>query len=575
MSASNVDIMLALLGSDDDENVEDTRDAVSSAPAVESRPAAKSEVAQAPPVKPASTPAFAKATGAKQDIHVDPVTRWRIVNRYTSSDIVEMKVRPMTIVPFAHVRRQATAPNDQNWALFGVIVSRNAKTTANGKKFLVWNLTDLKENTMKLLLFDKAANDLWLSATEGCVVCVANPEVLPDRGSDRGSASPAISITEMDQVLLIGQAMDFGTCKGRRKDGNQCTMPIDRSKGDYCVFHVKAAYKKMSNARMDLQHGGARNDFRSNHPAIRSKMAGVSVGGRYVPVCTREARVKRKQPDTPSVSVADAKENGLVCMQRSNSARKPIVNASTGRPLYLEKQIATSASNRPVLGRGMDGDDDDIDLDVTTSMKRAIVALGGRPVAKRDPNSAALATELDAMKGDVSRRSSDQLRQRFISTPPASRKLFGNLTMDSAEGQAILAQKSTNQHLVEKEDHDRLESRMDFMEQKEQLAEKMQTIRSQDVKTFICMQCHTTLQKQSEYCRSQGHKPLEAIAKKRFFKCRICHSRQDVLGKLEPDTNCTRCGQRDWARTSLYKGKDCVQLNDKLRITNEKKQFRE
>lgn len=38
----------------------------------------------------------------------------------------------------------------------------------------------------------------------------------------------------------------------------------------------------------------------------------------------------------------------------------------------------------------MDGDDDDIDLDVTTSMKRAIVALGGRPVAKRDPNSAAL-----------------------------------------------------------------------------------------------------------------------------------------------------------------------------------------
>lgn len=68
---------------------------------------------------------------------------------------------------------------------------------------------------------------------------------------------------------------------------------------------------------------------------------------------------------------------------------------------------------------------------------------------------------------------------------------------------------------------------MDFMEQKEQLAEKMQTIRSQDVKTFICMQCHTTLQKQSEYCRSQGHKPLEAIAKKRFFKCRICHSRQE------------------------------------------------
>lgn len=40
-------------------------------------------------------------------------------------------------------------------------------------------------------------------------------------------------------------AMDYGLCKGKRKDGKPCTMPVNKAEGGgYCEFHVVAAFNR-------------------------------------------------------------------------------------------------------------------------------------------------------------------------------------------------------------------------------------------------------------------------------------------------------------------------------------------
>ena len=40
-------------------------------------------------------------------------------------------------------------------------------------------------------------------------------------------------------------AMDYAICKGKRKDGKPCTMPVNKTQGGgFCEFHVVAAFNR-------------------------------------------------------------------------------------------------------------------------------------------------------------------------------------------------------------------------------------------------------------------------------------------------------------------------------------------
>lgn len=40
-------------------------------------------------------------------------------------------------------------------------------------------------------------------------------------------------------------SMDYGLCKGKRKDGKPCTMPVNKTEGGgFCEFHVVAAFNR-------------------------------------------------------------------------------------------------------------------------------------------------------------------------------------------------------------------------------------------------------------------------------------------------------------------------------------------
>lgn len=56
--------------------------------------------------------------------------------------------------------------------------------------------------------------------------------------------------------------MDYALCKGKRKDGKPCTMPVDKSQGGYCEYHVVAAFNRSQ--RQGKQEIARRNNNGNN-----------------------------------------------------------------------------------------------------------------------------------------------------------------------------------------------------------------------------------------------------------------------------------------------------------------------
>lgn len=90
-------------------------------------------------------------------------------------------------------------------------------------------------------------------------------------------------------------AMDYGLCKGKRKDGGACTMPVNKAEGGgYCEFHVVAAFNRAQRKdplRNSSKGGiGSSNSNKSNTNSKLNNTAnflasGDGMRGLSAPVC--------------------------------------------------------------------------------------------------------------------------------------------------------------------------------------------------------------------------------------------------------------------------------------------------
>uniref|UniRef100_A0A0E0LYG8 Uncharacterized protein n=1 Tax=Oryza punctata TaxID=4537 RepID=A0A0E0LYG8_ORYPU len=71
----------------------------------------------------------------------------------------------------------------------------------------------------------------------------------------------SVSAASVGQMMKMGVSVDFGICKGKRKDGIGCTIAINKRKGSYCKFHsslrstdIKSS-RKYSTGRVELKGG--------------------------------------------------------------------------------------------------------------------------------------------------------------------------------------------------------------------------------------------------------------------------------------------------------------------------------
>lgn len=116
-------------------------------------------------------------------------------------------------------------------------------------KFMVLRLTDLKWE-IDLFLFDTGFDQFW-KLTEGTVIAVLNPGIMPPRVRESGAFSLKVTSCE-DTIIEIGTAQDMSFCNSIKADGKQCTQWIDNRKTEICEYHLSIQVDKARKGRMQF-----------------------------------------------------------------------------------------------------------------------------------------------------------------------------------------------------------------------------------------------------------------------------------------------------------------------------------
>ncbi|KAJ8766981.1 hypothetical protein K2173_012490 [Erythroxylum novogranatense] len=135
------------------------------------------------------------------------------------------------------------------WATVGVLTEKgHPKTSSAGKSYCIWKLGCLDENTVSVFLFGDAYQ-------QNCKEHAGT--VLP-----YSISGFSLSLFSSNQILKMGTSIDYGVCKGKRKDGMACTVVINKRQGIYCRYHKSKASERFSTVRTELKGGNLRTAFR-------------------------------------------------------------------------------------------------------------------------------------------------------------------------------------------------------------------------------------------------------------------------------------------------------------------------
>lgn len=156
------------------------------------------------------------------------------------SDYIVFGVLAKKSTPYSH--KQTHRTNDQNNPQEDAAAPRN--------KFMVMTLVDLKWE-IDLFLFGTAFDQFW-KLTEGTLLAIQNPAILPPKGNqNNGRFSLKLGSSE-DRVMEMGVARDLGYCVSVKKDGEQCGAWIDKRSTQVCDYHLNLMIDKSRKGRMEV-----------------------------------------------------------------------------------------------------------------------------------------------------------------------------------------------------------------------------------------------------------------------------------------------------------------------------------
>ena len=192
-----------------------------------------------------------------QQARVETVEKYsglRIKNRVVAGMVVEDRFADLRFYRLKDLRPAVTG----RWATAGVLVEKSLKSSSNGGSYSVWKLSDLGRDDacISVFLFGQAHTDNWREP-EGTIWSVVDAQLNESRG-DRDGGRPSATVDGKDPRALwkLGTSADFGRCRGVRRDGNNCTMHVNRSLSEYCSYHASAALRAFT--RSDRMNVGVR-----------------------------------------------------------------------------------------------------------------------------------------------------------------------------------------------------------------------------------------------------------------------------------------------------------------------------
>uniref|UniRef100_A0A8C5PNY0 Protein MCM10 homolog n=1 Tax=Leptobrachium leishanense TaxID=445787 RepID=A0A8C5PNY0_9ANUR len=623
-----------------------------------------------PLFRPNSPAGTSRGSAAKspvcQQVSVEKFSGLRLRRPKVSSVEIERKMNGRKLIKLSQLQSKLTTEKleDVDWVTFGVIIKKiTPQSSSSGKTFSIWRLNDLKslDSYVSLFLFGDVHKDHW-KTDQGTVIGILNAsQMKPKEGSDE----VCLSVDNPQKILLIGEAMDLGTCKSRKKNGNPCTQMVNLNDCEYCQYHIQAQYKKVSAKRADLQssysghvpkktarggnslkerlcqsgfhyggvssmaYGAALSTAAAPKKTVQSTLSNMVVKGaeaialqarqkiaaekqtsipcsdafkelmkaptpgalqlqKHMSIATKLQGGTKQGPSFQSISaseliklqkqqILDVRKKKVEEIQRrflsstSNSESTSTVASAGPNPFQSPKQAAEFPSAQknatPKLGRGFTPGEDVLFFDASPpavpKLSRSAEAKKLVAIRKLQSKGHTL-TKVDPNGGKRPRSDVDQVLQRVensVMSPeapdedePALKKHREQLAyIESEEFQKILKAKSKHMGILKEAEAEIQEKYFKPLVKKEQMEEKMRSIREMKCRVVTCKTCNFTHYKLLDTCVSENHDFHWHDGVKRFFKC-PCGNRTISLDRL-PKKHCRNCGFFKWERDGMLKEK--------------------
>lgn len=141
----------------------------------------------------------------------------------------------------------------------------------------------------------------------------------------------------------------------------------------------------------------------------------------------------------------------------------------------------------------------------------------------------------------------------------SSRTELGNAFGSIIDEMADKAEKNIHskfKSIVETEQDENLKNLLDVLEKKDNMADKMDSIKAMEVQAWECTVCHVILERKHPRCIQMHANSLKRkISIKRWWKCLDCKQHFSTLGVTYPVGGCPKCDsvQANFEKSSMLK----------------------
>ncbi|KAJ8006906.1 hypothetical protein DPEC_G00112070 [Dallia pectoralis] len=237
-----------------------------------------------------------------KDVAIEKYSGLRLRRPRVSSTEMDRKMADRRLIRLSQLPERLAREKleECDWVTFAVLVSKaTPQSNSSGKTFSIWKLSDLRDLDVyvSLFLFGEVHKEHW-KTEPGTVMGILNPSHMKPKDGYDGTS---LSVDHPQKVLLMGEAQDFGTCKAAKKNGDPCSQIVNLYDCQYCQYHVKAQYKKMSSQRSELQSsfsGKATGKVKGKSNSLKERLCqtGFHYGGVSSPACAAALSSGPKKP---------------------------------------------------------------------------------------------------------------------------------------------------------------------------------------------------------------------------------------------------------------------------------------
>uniref|UniRef100_A0A8C9ESE3 Replication factor Mcm10 C-terminal domain-containing protein n=1 Tax=Pavo cristatus TaxID=9049 RepID=A0A8C9ESE3_PAVCR len=477
-----------------------------------------------------------------------------------------------------------------------VLITQQSECLFQGRTFSIWRLNDLRDlgQCVSLFLFGDVHKELW-KTDQGMVIGLLNANPMkPKEGSDEvrgflpiswGKKPTKKNTKHKECVSQPSEKKDPKHSAAVPKRKVQTTLSNMVVRGADAI--VQETRQKIGAAKRPMPCSeefkellaqptfGARNLCKHWTKAGMSLYAGKKQETGFQSI-SASALLKQQKQKLLEARKKRSEEIQRRFLQSTSKAGSPALPSTSRQPSLLSpkpgaefpKAAKMSIPQRPRLGTGFSEGEDILFFDGSPPPAPKLDSLAeakklaaihrlrakGHVLAKTDPNSVKRKrADLDDVL-EIVERVEKNVAQSQKAEEPAQKKRREQLAyLQSEEFQKILNAKSKHTSVLKEAEAELQEQYFQPLVKKEEMEEKMRSIKEVKCRVVTCKTCNYTYFKPLETCVQDNHDYHWHDGIKRFFKC-PCGNRAIALDRL-PKKPCSTCGLFKWERDGMLKEK--------------------